>query len=54
MYPNRTGLNLWSGLNLPAGFHHSSAIAENFAISSGLIVVSVMDGLWGCPLSAQG
>ena len=24
------GLNLCNGLNLPSGFHHSSAILENF------------------------
>ena len=34
MKRSRTGLNLWSGLNLPFGSHHSSAMAVNFATSS--------------------
>ncbi len=25
---------MWSGLNLPFGFHHSAAIASNFATSA--------------------
>src|SRR6187401_3090721 len=29
-----------SGLNLPAGFHHSAAIASNFAISAGSTVAA--------------
>ena len=30
MYEILIGLNLCKGLNFPAGFHHSSAILENF------------------------
>ena len=30
MYEILIGLNLCNGLNLPSGFHHSSAILENF------------------------
>ena len=33
MYEILIGLNLCNGLNLPSGFHHSSAILENFSIS---------------------
>src|SRR5690606_29496602 len=44
MKPSRTGLNLWIGLNLPSGFHHSSAMAVNLLISASLTVVSVMGG----------
>src|SRR5260221_7481830 len=33
--PRRTGLNLCSGANLPAGFHHSAASAVNLATSEG-------------------
>ena len=32
---SRTGLNLCRGANLPAGSHHSAAIAENLATSEG-------------------
>ena len=39
MYEILMGLNLCNGLNLPVGFHHSSAIFENFSISSLLIVL---------------
>ncbi len=47
MKPSRTGLNLCNGANLPAGSHHSSASAENFATSAGStedVVVSVIMG----------
>ena len=33
------GLNLCNGINFPSGFHHSSAIFENFSISFLLIVL---------------
>ena len=34
MKASRTGLNLCSGANLPAGSHHSAAMAENLATSA--------------------
>lgn len=35
MKARRTGLNLCSGANLPLGSHHSAAMAEKRATSSG-------------------
>ena len=39
IYAILIGLNLCNGLNLPSGFHHSSAILENFSISFLFIVL---------------
>ena len=35
MKASRTGLNLCRGANLPVGSHHSAAMAENLATSTG-------------------
>ena len=39
------GLKLCNGLNFPLGFHHSSAILENFSISF-LFIEFIIDHLW--------
>ena len=45
IYEILMGLNLCKGLNFPLGFHHSSAILENFSISFLFIVLFFITNL---------
>src|SRR5215470_3955117 len=55
MKPIRTGLSRCNGANLPAGFHHSSAMRENRSTSAGSTVVSAGSAMAALdPLGADG